>query len=128
MEEFEPEDFRMTSDPMAWAKAFVEVVRGNPALALDEGFVVGWFANFYSKGSDDNRQKMQTVMDGQNRELRAMSYYVSHHCHRNPMKTLHLQTPQEIELETMLTADRSMLTFVREHMVRLEGGEVEGTR
>jgi len=38
------------TDAMVWAQEFVQVVKGRPDLLLDEGFMVGWFANAIESG------------------------------------------------------------------------------
>ncbi|RYD79749.1 MAG: hypothetical protein EOP84_12660 [Verrucomicrobiaceae bacterium] len=127
MEDFEHNvDFAQTDDAQLWAKAFVEIVKRNPAIFDDdaEGFMIGWFANAMMRGADSKTQRIQAKIDAHNRELRAVTYYISHHCHRNPIPTLHLETPKERELDQLAQGDRGMLGFVREHLVRLECDDI----
>jgi len=46
-----------TTDGMIWAKAFKETVWGKPDLAVDVGFLVGWFANAIETGRDAGRRE-----------------------------------------------------------------------
>lgn len=127
MEDFEV-DFTESDDAMVWAKAFVEIVQANPGLLIRgadaEGFMVGWFANAMARGEATRTKKIQAKIDAVNREIRAVSYYISSHCHRNPSRTMVLETPLEIELEEQMSADRGMLGFVREHLIRLESDDI----
>jgi hypothetical protein len=132
MENFEEDiDFTRSDDALVWAKAFIEIVRNDPSLLTDtkdaEGFMLGWFANAMMRGADSKTGRIQRKIDAHNREIRAMSYYISHHCHRNTIPTMYLSTKQEIEMERLLSADRDMLGFIREHMVRLESDDIVGT-
>lgn len=45
-------EFTQTTDAREWAKAFKQRVEANPELALDEGFLIGWFANAIERGRD----------------------------------------------------------------------------
>lgn len=55
------EDFTQSFDAREWAKAFVERVRKNPAIATDEGTMTSWFANAIMRGYDEHarRQRME---------------------------------------------------------------------
>lgn len=119
MEDFDDNDFIRSANPRAWADAFMRVVRGNPDV-LDEGFVLGWFANAmtYAKEPLELRKQIQ------DRELRAVGYYISHHLANTRLPVVELDTELERRLEAQLSADRSMLSFVREHMVRIESGDL----
>jgi hypothetical protein len=127
MESFEF-DFIESDDAMVWAKAFVNIVQANPGLLIPgadaEGFMCGWFANAMMRGEASRTKKIQSKIDQVNREIRAVSYYISTHCHRNPSRAMVLETPLEVELEEQMSADRAMLGFVREHLVRLESDDI----
>ena len=45
-------DFMHSFDAQVWAKAFIEHVRENPAIATDEATMLGWFANALNAGYD----------------------------------------------------------------------------
>lgn len=115
MDEFEV-DFQQTTDAAEWAKAFIAIIQTRPEMALDEGFMIGWFANAMQIVETRVRGEARAIVDAQNRELRSLAYYLSHHCHRNKI------TP-DADTMAILNADRSMLTFVLEHMVRIDSGE-----
>lgn len=50
------EEFTQSFDARDWARAFVEYVRINPAIATDEGTMITWFANALMRGYDHARQ------------------------------------------------------------------------
>lgn len=39
-------------DARVWASEFVRIVKENPNIALDEGTMIGWFANAIMAGYD----------------------------------------------------------------------------
>jgi hypothetical protein len=44
-DEVSTEELYATDDVQVWAREFCRVVRENPELGFDEGFVIGWFSN-----------------------------------------------------------------------------------
>lgn len=44
-----------TMDAKIWADKWLETVRKNPEIALDEGAMIGWFANAIMAGYDLSR-------------------------------------------------------------------------
>lgn len=46
-------EFARSFDAKEWAQAFVEHVQQNPAIATDEGTMLGWFANAIMRGYDE---------------------------------------------------------------------------
>lgn len=52
------DSFSQSTDAVVWAKAFVEHVRRNPAIATDEGTIIGWFANAIMRGWDEGRSRL----------------------------------------------------------------------
>lgn len=50
-----------TMDAAVWAKAFVAHVKYNPAIATDEGTMIGWFANAIMCGYDRKRPTKVTT-------------------------------------------------------------------
>lgn len=44
------ENFWDSTDAQVWAKEFVNHVSQNPAIATDEGAMIGWFANAIEVG------------------------------------------------------------------------------
>lgn len=53
-------NFYQSFDAQEWAKAFVETVRANPGIALDEGSTTGWFANAIMRGYDEAKRRQAT--------------------------------------------------------------------
>lgn len=49
--------FTQSFDAMDWARAFVAIARENPAIATDEGTMVGWFANALMRGYDEHARR-----------------------------------------------------------------------
>lgn len=47
-------DILQSFDAQVWAKAFVEHVRVNPAIATDEMAMISWFANALMRGYDEH--------------------------------------------------------------------------
>lgn len=39
-----------TTDAQVWAQEFIKIIREKPELALDEGMMIGWFANAIEAG------------------------------------------------------------------------------
>jgi hypothetical protein len=68
--------FTQTTDPQAWARAFIEVVQEKPEMALDEGFLIGWFANAFSCAQVNNEwdERWQTT------ELLPVEHVADLHC------------------------------------------------
>lgn len=46
------------TDVRRWAEVFVQRVRDMPGLALDEGAMIGWFANAIETGRTAGRQEL----------------------------------------------------------------------
>jgi hypothetical protein len=42
-----------------WAEEFIKRVQNDPTLALDEGTMIGWFANAIMAGYDEARRKYE---------------------------------------------------------------------
>jgi len=60
-----PESF----DAQVWAQEFVHLVEANPAIATDEGTMIGWFANALMRGYDEHywrtkeyKRKMRRIL------------------------------------------------------------------
>jgi hypothetical protein len=53
-------DFMQTANAQVWAQEFIKRAKGDPAFALDEGNMIGWFANAIMRGHDDGFAKGQT--------------------------------------------------------------------
>jgi hypothetical protein len=51
--------FSESFDARDWAKAFVEIVKAHPAIATDEGTMIGWFANALMRGYDEAFWKIE---------------------------------------------------------------------
>lgn len=98
---------------------------GNKLGDIDEGLMIGWFANAIMTGWDHamrrHTAREQRIMG----ELKALSYHISHHCHTLPRKAVTPETPLEQALEDLAMRDRSLLSFVREHIARIEMGDVD---
>jgi hypothetical protein len=45
-------DLTGVTDAQAWAQQFVQIARSNPSIPLDEGSMIGWFANAIEAGRD----------------------------------------------------------------------------
>ena len=45
-----------TIDARKWAKQFIKRVKKDPSIALDEGCMLGWFANAIMAGYDKGKQ------------------------------------------------------------------------
>jgi hypothetical protein len=54
-------DLTSETDALVWAEEFVKIVKENPAIATDEGAMLGWFANAIMAGYDDARCKYEMV-------------------------------------------------------------------
>lgn len=52
-------DFTQSFDARDWAAAFVAHVQANPAIATDEGTMIGWFANAIMRGYDEHARKLR---------------------------------------------------------------------
>lgn len=52
-------DFSESFDARDWAKAFVEHVTANPAIAADEGTMLAWFANALMRGYDERENRLR---------------------------------------------------------------------
>lgn len=50
-----------TTDALVWAEEFVKTVKKNPAVATDEGAMIGWFANAIMAGYDEAQRKYEMV-------------------------------------------------------------------
>lgn len=50
-----------SSDPQLWAKEFISAISGDPKLALDEGMMIGWFANAIQAGRNAELLKSITM-------------------------------------------------------------------
>lgn len=48
------------TDPMAWAEAFDRLLKRQPAIDIDPGLMVGWFANF--KAACDHAKEQERAM------------------------------------------------------------------
>ncbi len=46
-------------DARDWAKEFVAIAKENPSIALDEGAMIGWFANALMCGYDTHARKLE---------------------------------------------------------------------
>lgn len=57
------DDFTQSFDASKWAAAFVKTVRINPALATDEGAMIGWFANALMRGYDEHARRVDETAD-----------------------------------------------------------------
>lgn len=44
----EAHDLLESFDPAVWAREFVECAKKNPAIAIDENTMTGWFANAFA--------------------------------------------------------------------------------
>jgi hypothetical protein len=53
-------NFHESMDARDWARAFVAHVTANPAIATDEGAMIGWFANAIMRGYDTARAKYES--------------------------------------------------------------------
>jgi len=51
------ESFYKSFDCRDWARAFIEHVKANPEIAIDEGTMQSWFANALMRGYDERRSK-----------------------------------------------------------------------
>ena len=49
--------FTQSFDAVDWARAFVAHVTANPAIATDEGTMIGWFANALMRGWDERARR-----------------------------------------------------------------------
>lgn len=129
MEDFEIDvditsaELHNTMDARKWAEAFCGIFKDRRD-EIDEELMLGWFANAIMVGFDHARNTADHIIRGQNRELSAMSYQISLHCHQRPRKNVEPQTERERELAEAWMEDRSLLSFVREHMMRIDAGEV----
>lgn len=119
--------FTRTANAAAWAEAFCELLREHPG-DLDEEFMTGWFANAMMIGRDEAQARLGKILLGQRAEMRSLSYHISHHCHRHPRVHRVPETETERVLEDSYMRDRSLLTFVREHLVRLDAEEFDLTK
>lgn len=54
-------NFQQSFDARAWARAFLEQVQVCPALATDEGAMIGWFANALMRGFDEHASRMDSA-------------------------------------------------------------------
>lgn len=43
-------DFVAESRPEKWAEHFIRTLKENPNINIDEGFMIGWFANALEAG------------------------------------------------------------------------------
>ena len=43
-------DITQTTNAQKWAQEFIHIIEHDPAMALDEGFMIGWFANAIEAG------------------------------------------------------------------------------
>ncbi|QMP84159.1 hypothetical protein HUN41_00029 [Streptomyces phage Coruscant] len=43
-------DVTQTTNAQRWAQEFINIIKDRPAMALDEGFMIGWFANAIEAG------------------------------------------------------------------------------
>ena len=50
-------------DAMAWAKSFCQTLKDNPDIKIDEGFMVGWFANPMMCMYDKERSKADKLFE-----------------------------------------------------------------
>lgn len=46
------EKLHQTTDAKVWAQEFIRIIKDDPTMALDEGFMIGWFANAIMIGYD----------------------------------------------------------------------------
>jgi hypothetical protein len=51
--------FTNSTDAQVWAEEFIKRVQNDPTLALDEGTMIGWFANAIMAGYDEARRKYE---------------------------------------------------------------------
>lgn len=51
--------FTNSTDAQVWAEKFIKRVQNDPTLALDEGTMIGWFANAIMAGYDEARRKYE---------------------------------------------------------------------
>lgn len=58
-------------DAQVWAKAFVEIARQHPQLAVDEGTMIGWFANALMRGYDECRRRREGAAAPRETDARA---------------------------------------------------------
>jgi len=56
------------TDAEAWAEAFVQEVKMNPAIATDKETMVGWFANAIMAGYDRNQKDSLSEIPEQTRQ------------------------------------------------------------
>ena len=61
--------FAQSFDASVWAKAFLAHVKANPAIATDEGTMLGWFANAIMRGYDEYARQPHIVMVERARRL-----------------------------------------------------------
>jgi hypothetical protein len=52
-----PVDIPQSLDAREWAEKFTYVVRNKPGALLDEGFILGWFANAIERGHDRGHEQ-----------------------------------------------------------------------
>ena len=57
-----------TIDAQAWVKKWMEHIKENPAIATDEGCMLGWFANAIMAGHDT--ALMRAARDANDQEIR----------------------------------------------------------
>jgi hypothetical protein len=51
--------FTNSTDAQVWAEEFIKRVQNDPTRALDEGTMIGWFANAIMAGYDEARRKYE---------------------------------------------------------------------
>lgn len=56
-------DFAQSFDARDWAKAFVEHVKANPAIATDEDTMLAWFANALMRGYDEFARRYRDALE-----------------------------------------------------------------
>lgn len=55
------EQLYATTDALVWAQGFMERVEANPDLVIDEGLMIGWFAN----AIETTRRLVEVIPDDQ---------------------------------------------------------------
>ncbi len=47
-----------TTNAIIWAEEFVKIIKKNPSIPVDEGFMIGWFANAMMTAHDHAKRDL----------------------------------------------------------------------
>lgn len=112
-------EFEQSRDAADWAKAFVEIVARNPALALDEGFMIGWFANAMSVMHTAVDETWVRLIKDEHDLLSDLGIYALRHLRDNKMPAgRHTATPEDIPaLLDAASRDRGLVSLLGRAMI-----------